>query len=224
MGNSAEFAKDLYKGSAAYYDKYRLPYPGELITDLIARTTPSGHGRLLDLACGTGQLAFPLAGSFAEVWALDQEPDMADMVRAKAAAAGPATAQRLRPLAASAEEADFPARSLELVVIGNAFHRLNREVVATRVRKWLQPGGHLALCWTFMPWDRDGSPDWKRAFSELLGRWKAELSRNRVPERWDQERRELPDAELLTGYGFEMIGHYEFAARHRWSRTRRAAG
>jgi ubiquinone/menaquinone biosynthesis C-methylase UbiE len=39
--------------------------------DLIARTGVSGPGRLLDLACGTGQLAFPPRRSFAEVWAVD---------------------------------------------------------------------------------------------------------------------------------------------------------
>ena len=52
-----------------YYDRYRLPYPEAMTEDLIARTRVSGQGRLLDLACGTGQLAFPLRRSFAEVWA-----------------------------------------------------------------------------------------------------------------------------------------------------------
>lgn len=40
---------------------------------------------MLDLACGTGQLAFPLADRFAETWAVDQEPDMIDFVQAKSA-------------------------------------------------------------------------------------------------------------------------------------------
>lgn len=32
-----------------------------------------------------------------------------------------------------------------------------------------------------------------------------------------QERRHLPDAELLTDYGFEMVGHYEFTVEHHWT-------
>ena len=52
----------------------------------MGRTGPSGRGRLLDLACGTGQLAFALRSPFAEVWAVDQEPDMVAVVRSKAAA------------------------------------------------------------------------------------------------------------------------------------------
>jgi len=86
MSDEVTFAPDLYRGAAGYYDKFRLPYPRTLITGLVCRTAPSGRGRLLDLACGTGQLAFALCDSFAETWAVDQEPDMVEVVRAKAAA------------------------------------------------------------------------------------------------------------------------------------------
>jgi ubiquinone/menaquinone biosynthesis C-methylase UbiE len=77
MDDKVHFAADLYQGTAEYYDRYRLPYPEAMTEDLIARTGVSGHGRLLDLACGTGQLAFPLRRSFAEVWAVDREPGFA---------------------------------------------------------------------------------------------------------------------------------------------------
>jgi hypothetical protein len=56
MDNDIEFTSDLYRGTAAYYDRYRLPYPDAMIADLVERAAPSGRGRLLDLACGTGQL------------------------------------------------------------------------------------------------------------------------------------------------------------------------
>jgi SAM-dependent methyltransferase len=214
MDNDSGFAKDLYRGSAGYYDRHRLPYPDALITDLIGRTAPSGQGRLLDLACGTGQLAFPLSGSFEQTWAVDQEPDMVELVQAKAAAGGPAGA-RIHPVAASAEELDAVPGAFELVVIGNAFHRLSRGEVAARVRRCLQPGGYLALCWSFAPWN--GTQDWQRAFGQLLDRWKAALTGSRIPSRWEQERRELPDAELLFEYGFEMVGRYEFVAGKSWT-------
>jgi ubiquinone/menaquinone biosynthesis C-methylase UbiE len=84
MDDKLHFAVDLYQGTAEYYDRYRLPYPAAMIEDLITRAEVSGRGRLLDLACGTGQLAFPLCRSFAEVWAVDREPDFTQMVQAKA--------------------------------------------------------------------------------------------------------------------------------------------
>jgi ubiquinone/menaquinone biosynthesis C-methylase UbiE len=71
-----DFASDLYRGTAESYDRFRLPYPEVLTADLISRVRPSRQGQLLDLACGTGQLAFALADFFAVIWAVDQEPDI----------------------------------------------------------------------------------------------------------------------------------------------------
>jgi SAM-dependent methyltransferase len=76
VDDEVRFAPDLYRGSAGYYDRYRPPYPEAMITDLVRRVRVSGRGRLLDLACGTGQLTFPLRRWFTEVWAVDSEPDM----------------------------------------------------------------------------------------------------------------------------------------------------
>ena len=107
MDDKLHFIVDLYQGTAEYYDRYRLPYPAAMIEDLIARTGVSGQGRLLDLACGTGQLAFPLRGSFAEVWAVDREPDFAQMVQARADKLG---AGNIRPVTADAETLDADLR------------------------------------------------------------------------------------------------------------------
>ncbi|MGW4985237.1 hypothetical protein ACWERA_55830, partial [Streptomyces mirabilis] len=74
MTGDVRFEPDLYRGTAGYYDRFRLPYPDAMIADLVRRAAPSGNGRLLDLACGTGQLAFPLRGLFADVWCVDAEP------------------------------------------------------------------------------------------------------------------------------------------------------
>ncbi len=212
MSEEVTFSPDLFRGKARYYDRFRLSYPDALISDLVRRTGPSGRGRLLDLACGTGQLAFALRSSFAEVWAVDQEPDMVEVVRSKAAAGS----GRVRPVVSSAEELDAPAGHFSLVVIGNAFHRLPRDLVAGRVRGWLEPGGFLALCWSLGT--QAGPLDWQVAFGALLSRWQAALGGvGRVPANWDQARRRRPDAAVLTGAGLELAGRFEFLAEHRWT-------
>lgn len=83
-----EFRKDLYRGTAAYYDRFRVPYPQALIDDLLGRAEVGGEGRLLDLACGTGQISFAMHRSFGEVWAVDQEPEMIEFAQKKATEAG----------------------------------------------------------------------------------------------------------------------------------------
>ncbi|MFM9610803.1 class I SAM-dependent methyltransferase [Streptomyces niveiscabiei] len=278
------FRPDLYRGTADYYDRFRLAYPDTMLADLVHRTSPSGHGRLLDLACGTGQLAFPLRAWFAEVWAVDAEADMGDVVRAKAGAGGEVAdagaggggdaadakavcdragvgggvgrvrdvaarvavggdvvgagagadggvvdvragaagaavtgdAAHVRAVTAKAEDLEMDAGSVELVVIGNAFHRLPRDLVARRVLSWLEPGGHLALCWSTSPWA--GPSDWQRAFGAVLRRWQAALgATSRVPSSAEQRRRTDPDGEVLRRAGFEPAVRHEFAVEHRWT-------
>ena len=207
------FAADLYRGTAAYYEQYRLPHPDAMLSDLISRTSVSERGRLLDLACGTGQLAFPLRRWFAAVWAVDQEPDMVDAVRTKAAALG---GREVRAIVASAENLDAQSGSFEMVVIGNAFHRLDRDAVARRVLDWLEPGGHLALCWSSSPWL--GEAGWQREFAATLDRWRGALGvEHRVPAGWDAPRRRRPDIQVLSDAGFEVVGRYEFSVEHCWT-------
>jgi len=214
MSDEPTYAPDLYRGTAEYYDRFRLSYPDALIADLMRRTGASGAGRLLDLACGTGQLAFALRSSFASVWAVDQEPDMVEVVRSKAASAP--GAGRIVPVVASAQELDAPPGHFSVVVIGNAFHRLPRDLVASRVHGWLEPGGFLALCWS--SGTQAGPLDWQVAFGGLLRRWKEALGGgDRVPPNWDQPRRERPDASVLSGAGFELSGRSEFLVEHRWT-------
>jgi ubiquinone/menaquinone biosynthesis C-methylase UbiE len=71
-----EFSQDLFKGTARCYARYRAPPPRELLDDLLVRARIGEHGRLLDLACGPGRVALPVSPAFAEVWAVDQEPEM----------------------------------------------------------------------------------------------------------------------------------------------------
>lgn len=214
MADEVEFAPGLYRGTAGHYDRFRLPYPDALIADVARRAAPSGHGRLLDLACGTGQLAFPLRGWFADVWAVDAEPGMTEVVGAKAAAA--ADAAHIRTVTARAEDLRADPDGFELIVIGNAFHRLSRTLVAERAHMWLRPGGCLALCWSSSPWT--GPEQWQRALDHLLHSWQSALgAAGRVPSGWDRVRRRDPDRDVLSRAGLEHAGRQEFPVEHHWT-------
>src|SRR5712691_1846412 len=218
MDEKPRFAKDLFRGIAEYYDRYRMPYPDEMIRDLVQRAAgpPGSEGaRVLDLACGTGQLAFALRRWFGEVWAVDQEPDMVEVVRAKAAADG---AGGIKAIESSAENLEAEPDYFDLVVIGNAFHRLDRDLVAGRVLEWLKPGGHLALCWSSQPWN--GESDWQCALAATLAKWQTALgAQDRIPANWEAPRKLRPDVQVLADAGFEVVGHQEFAIEHHWTLT-----
>jgi SAM-dependent methyltransferase len=211
--SESEFRRDLYRGTAGYYDRFRVPYPAELIDDLAARCGADGTGKLLDLACGTGQISFALHGRFEEVWAVDQEAEMIDVVWAKAAAAG---IGNIRLVTSAAEELSAPPGTFDLVAIGNAFHRLRRDAVAARILDWLRPGGFLALLWSDSPWV--GEAPWQEALRATMRRWETRAkTRSRIPAGHEADRRERPDLRVLGESGFEAIGSFEFSATHEWS-------
>jgi ubiquinone/menaquinone biosynthesis C-methylase UbiE len=208
-----EFRRDLYSGTAADYDRFRVPYPKALTDDLAERSGATGAGRLLDLACGTGQITFALHDRYAEVWAVDQEPDMVHLVAEKAAAIG---ATNIRPDVSAAERLSAPAGSFDLIAMGNAFHRLPRRAVAASALRWLRPGGLLALLWGGSPWP--GTEGWQLAMSATKDRWTARAcAADRVPAEYGRERAATPDAAVLSDCGFEQIGRYTFMADHDWT-------
>ena len=70
---------DLFRGTASYYARFRPPYPAELIDKLVASYKVDRTVSVLDLGCGTGQLALPLAGYAGEVLGMDPEPEMLEV-------------------------------------------------------------------------------------------------------------------------------------------------
>lgn len=212
MDSSPVFRRDLYRGTAAFYDRYRPPYPASLLADLVRRLPVSGTGRLLDLACGTGQVALALADRFTEVVAVDQEQEMVAFGRAKAEAAG---VGNVRWVAGPAESVGIDG-PFELVTIGNAFHRLPREAVAVRAFRWAQPGGGIALLWGEIL--ARGDTAWQRAMGHLFREWTARLdAKDRVPAGWESAMDRNPSEQTLVRAGFEYVGRYEFFAEQTWT-------
>lgn len=206
------FRTDLYRGTAPFYDRYRPPYPDSLLSDLCRRVAHPRPGRLLDLACGTGQVAVPLSAYFDEVWALDQEEESVAFARAKSAAAG---ISNIHWLVGAAERTPIEG-PFDLITIGTAFHRLDRRAVAERVSAWLEPGGAVALLWSDMAWG--GDLEWQRALMGVFVKWVDKLEVNDlVPPGWEAAMAEESHAQVLSGAGFEYVGKFEFAVEQRWT-------
>jgi len=208
------FRPDLYRGTAGYYDRYRPPYPDALIDDLAVRAAADGTGRLLDLACGTGQVCFALRARFAEIWAVDQEPDMITLVRQKAAAL--AEPPRFEFRIEAAEKLAAPEGSFDLVAIGSAFHRLRRDVIAAKVLSWLRPGAYLALLWPGSP--NLGDAPWQQALRDQMQRWgQRPGAEQRVPAGYEADRAARPDLDILLTAGFEIMGRQEYPVSQVWT-------
>ena len=212
MSELPRFRTDLYRGTAVDYDRFRLGYPSALIEDLCRRTALTGTGRLLDLACGPGTVTFALCDRFAEVCAVDLEPDAIAFAASKADALEVRNVQwRVGP----AEDVDV-GTAFELVTIGNAFHRLDRRRIAGRAAEWLRSGGHLALLWSSTP--LNGPAPWQREMADLVVEWMDRVgARDRLPADLEEHLTQHPHARVLEDAGLVVLGHHEFVERHDWT-------
>ncbi len=212
MSGGPAFRADLYRGTATFYDRYRLPYPDVLIDDLCRRACVNGGGRLLDLACGPGTVTFALSTHFAEVWAVDQEREAVDFAAGRAARLG---IENVRWMVGRAEDVD-PDEPFDVVTIGTAFHRLDRRRVAELAMQWLRTGGHLALLWSDTA--LNGAADWQRVLAQVVVDWMRRTeAEDRLPADLEGHLAELPHARVLEDAGFVVAGRHEFEEIHDWT-------
>jgi ubiquinone/menaquinone biosynthesis C-methylase UbiE len=213
------FRRDLFKGTAADYDRFRPRYPESLLNHLLTRTGLETGGRMLDLACGTGQIAFDLAHHFAIVCAVDQEPDAITFAERKAERLG---VVNIDFRIADAETLDAGSTPFDLVAIGNAFHRLRRGEVARAARRWLRPGGFLALLWGGTPNVTPGlagrpEAEWQVAIVDVMRKWMGIIGEERVPATLQAALDAEPDEAVVEAAGYELVGVWEFLEPYVWS-------
>jgi ubiquinone/menaquinone biosynthesis C-methylase UbiE len=118
----------LFRGAASYYARYRPGYPAELLDRVAERAGLDGGGRLLDLGCGTGNVAIPLAAHAEEVVAVDIEPEMLAELRRAAPA-------NVRTVEARAEDVDESWGLFRLVTVGAALHWFDSALVLERLAR-----------------------------------------------------------------------------------------
>jgi ubiquinone/menaquinone biosynthesis C-methylase UbiE len=119
------------------YEKYRLPYADAAVDDLLERLgTPQ---RIADIGAGTGQLARMFAKRCETVFAI--EPDAA---MRQVASSVLATLAGVDIRDGTAERTTLGDQSVELIVVGNAFHRFRPEC-SDEFRRILKPNGWIAL-------------------------------------------------------------------------------
>jgi ubiquinone/menaquinone biosynthesis C-methylase UbiE len=168
---TAGVGADFAGPTARYYATYRRDVP-DVLLDAVVRTaeiTPADW--VLDLGCGTGQVAAVLASRVAGVLAVDPEPDMLTGLRARLTAEH---VENVLPLLAS--DADVPAISqlsgarFGAVTVANALHWMETDRVFGQSRQLLRPGGALVIISQGPPmWLADTS--WATDLRAYLEQW-----------------------------------------------------
>jgi SAM-dependent methyltransferase len=154
------------------YHQYRRGYPPAVIDEVAGAFGLTGDDVVVDLGCGTGQLALPMAGRVRAVLGVDPEPGM--LRRARRAAAEQDIANVSWMIGA---DTDLPAiaallgaRSAGALTIGQALHWMNRDELFQAAFRLVRPGGGVAVIANGTPlWQQDTA--WSRALRRFLEQW-----------------------------------------------------
>ncbi len=128
----------------------RPPYPDALIEALLG-LLPEHNRRVLDLGCGTGDLAVPLAQRGANVDAVDPS---AAMLEAGQQRDGAGT---IRWFEAASEDVALEG-PYGLIVAGESLHWMDWDRTFARIQHWLDPDAVLAIAQRGTPLDVPWGP------------------------------------------------------------------
>jgi ubiquinone/menaquinone biosynthesis C-methylase UbiE len=139
---------------AEAYDRGRPAYPAEAVAWLTG-----GEAKVvLELGAGTGKLTRQLVDAGHAVFATDADEAMLEVLRERV----PEVSAKV----ATAEDIPANDRSVDVVVVAQAFHWFDHELALPEIARILKPGGHVALVWN----SRDERIPWVRRMGDLLGR------------------------------------------------------
>lgn len=139
---------------AEAYDRGRPAYPADAVAWLAG-----GEARVvLELGAGTGKLTRGLVDQRHAVFATEPDEAMLAVLRERV----PEVSAKV----ATAEEIPANDRSVDVVVVAQAFHWFDHQAALPEIARVLKPGGHVALVWN----SRDERIPWVRRMGEILGR------------------------------------------------------
>lgn len=133
----------LFTGAALYYARYRPGYPQAVFTTLRERLGLDGTQQVLDLGCGTGQIALPLAPLVAHVYAVDPDPQMLDVGLKLANAAEIDNISWRDGDSYRLDDLDLP--QLDLVTMGASFHWTDRPALLADLDHRVTAAGAVVL-------------------------------------------------------------------------------
>ncbi|MGV9856863.1 class I SAM-dependent methyltransferase [Streptomyces sp. NPDC003442] len=155
---------------AEFYAKFRRGYPEPVLDFLQEYFALSPEDSVLDLGCGTGQLALPLASRVKAVIGMDPEPDMLRLAREAAGKCGVRNATWVL-----GADTDVPAlgtllgpkSTLAMTVIGQALHWMRHDELFRNLLPLFRACGGIAVIANGTPlWLQDTA--WSRALRTCL--------------------------------------------------------
>jgi SAM-dependent methyltransferase len=174
---SARTQRRVWDRRVDTWDSDASPNLAKVFAAVLEACDPRPGMTAVDLGCGTGQIALPLAKAGAQVTAVDVSPEMIERLRARLHEEG---VDGVDGVVASMEQFRLPPESVDLVVTNYALHHLrlrDKQELVQAVARWLRPGGRFVI--GDMMFGRGGD-----ARDRAIIRSKAALMVRRGPAGW----------------------------------------
>ena len=213
----------LYRGSAPFYSRGRLPYAPGMVEALTHAIGLDGSGRLIDVGCGPGVVALQFASAFAEVVGVDADGEMIAEATAEAKRLG---VENARWFTLRAEKLPAGLGSFRVATLAQSFHWMDRERVASTLRSMLESSGALVLVQAYTRQDVDPigpmphpRPPWEEITEVVRGYLGSETRAGQGLRDWDQREHAeflrhwftgptdvaVPDGRMLTRTADQVI-------------------
>lgn len=164
---SASKDPNPFRGTALYYARFREKYPSALFDYLKSEFKLNGSGRLLDIGCGTGQLAIPLARYFEEVVGMDPDSEMLDEARREV---DRHCLTNITWVRGGSYDLKPQMGTFRLVTMGKSFHWTDRERTLEILYDMVIPEGTIAII-SEGDWVWNQKSDWQYAVRNVVERW-----------------------------------------------------
>lgn len=136
--------KTIFNALAEQYDAYRPHYPAEAIGFLVTIGELDRTSDVADIGSGTGRVALELAKYVRVVYAIDTAAAMLDKLAARSQEDG---LTNIRIIEASGEETTLPDESLELAVLPQSFHWMDKPRALREIHRILSDSKPLVIMW-----------------------------------------------------------------------------
>ena len=168
MAETLHYPDNVFRGTAWYYARFRPAYPDALFDYLVSKFELGGKSNLLDLGCGTGQIAIPLARHFRQVFAMDPDPDMLNEGRRSAIDNDIENIRWTQAGSDNLESIGPDLANLQLVVMASSFHWMDRKDVLQRLHSMIDHGGGVAITGYPSLWNAESY--WQAAVRSVIQR------------------------------------------------------
>ena len=162
-GSPPEDATRRFTDRVGDYARYRPSYPPELLRLLRDELGLRPGQVVADVGSGTGILTEPLLANGNVVFAVEPNRAMARAARERMGAH-----DRFHDVDGRAEATGLPSGSVDLIVVGQAFHWFDAARTRDEFRRILKPGGFVVLAWNAR---RVEGSAFLRDYEAFLRRW-----------------------------------------------------